>query len=194
MAVWDAIIVASSDDARQAAGAVTLTDSPILLTAGTAWAGLRFTNCPIPNGSTISAATLTVSFTTSGSPDGLIIWGEDVDDAATFTTAASSISSRTPTTANVAWTGTLLGTGDKVSPDISTVIAEITSRVGYAAGNDLALLLDAVPTTDFRFTSYDGSTTACARLSVTYGSAAAAMPKVARVRLSTKVGGLLCSI
>lgn len=171
MATWNAIIGASSDDARQAAGVVTLTDANIGMSAGTNWAGLRWPSCPIPNGAAISAATLTLNLNSGKTtPNGLIVWGEDEDNAATFAATSNNISGRTMTTASVTWTGGALGTGDKSPPDLSAIVAEITSRAGWAAGNALALILDGVAGMDFEFPAYDGSTTLCARLVVVYGT------------------------
>ncbi len=181
MATWNGIVGASSDDAKQAGTTVTLTDSPIILTAGTHWAGLRFQSCPIPNSATINSSTLTLELITGfASPDGMVIYGEDVDDAATFTTGTNDISGRTLTTASVTWTGATLGAGDRSPGDLSAIIAEITTRGGWSAGNDLALIFDAISATSLRFTSYDGSTSTCARLVVDYTAAGTALPVMAQ--------------
>lgn len=171
MTTWNGIVGASSDDAKQSGTTVTLTDAPIALTAGTHLAGLRFPNCPIPNGASISSAVLTLELTAgSTDPGDLVIYGEDIDDAPTFTTGSNNISGRTLTTANVTWAAGALGGGDRNSPDLAAIVAEITTRAGYAAGNDMALILDATASTTFRFTPYDTSTTLCARLAVVYST------------------------
>lgn len=193
MATWNRSINFPSDDARQAAGTVTLTDAAILLSAGTAWAGLRFTNCPIPKGALIVAATLTLNITGGGgSPAGTIIWGEAVDSADTFVASSNNISARTRTTASVTWSSTSLSNGDQNAPDITAILSEITSRAGWAIGNALALHLDAVSGTNLRFTAYDSSSALCARLAVTYtATAAAAGPLVNAPRLKSKLRGLV---
>ena len=187
MATWNGICGASSDDAKQAGTTVTLTDAPIALTAGTHWAGLRFPSCPIANSETINSAVLTLELTAgSTDPGNLVIYGENVDDSATFTTTNNDISGRTRTTASVTWTAGAQGAGDKNAPDLAAILAEITTRAGYAAGNDVALIFDATASTSLRFTSYDTSTSLCARLTVDYGGGG--QPKAARGRLVPGMG------
>lgn len=176
MATWNGICGGNSDDAKEASGTVTLADTQILLSAGTHWAGLRFPNCSVPKGAPIVSAVLTLELVAGNTdPGALVFYGEAADNAAAFTTAASNISGRTRTAANVAWSSGALGGGDKNSPDLAAILAEITGRAGYAAGNAVALILDATATTSLRFTSYDGSTSLCARLAVTYGGSMTSM-------------------
>lgn len=163
---------------------MSLTDSPLTFTAGTQYWGFRFQSCPIPAGATITSAVLTlyVTSTTYDDPGGLIIYGEDTADAATFTTGASNISGRALTTASVTWTGTNIGDADRNSPDLTSILDEVinTGGTGYAAGNDIALILDATGSTVFRVRSYDGFTDTCARLTVEY--TAGGQPMAARGR------------
>ena len=187
MATWNGICAASADDAKEASGTVTLADTPnILLSAGTHWAGLRFPGCPVANSEPIVSAVLTLELVAGNTdPGALVFYGEAADNAAAFTTAASNISDRTRTAANVPWSSGALGGGDKASPDLAAILAEITSRPGWAAGNAVALILDATATTSLRFTSYDSSTTLCARLVVEYGGG---QPAVIRGRFVPGMG------
>ena len=180
MATWNGICGASADDAKQAGTTVTLNNTQIILSAGTQWAGLRFPGCSIPKGAAITSAILTLELVADNTdPGALVFYGEAADNAAAFTTAASNISGRAMTTANVAWSSGALGNGDKNSPDLAAILTEITGRSGYAAGNAVALILDATGTTSLRFTSYDSSTSLCARLAVVYS---AGQPMAARAR------------
>lgn len=75
------------------------------------------------------------------SPD-VILRGEAVDNAALLTTAANDITNRTRTDAAVVWQATGLGSGGKNTPDISTILREITSRPGYAPGNRICIIVE----------------------------------------------------
>ena len=196
MATWNAIITASSDDARQAGTTVTLTDTGILLNAGTQWAGLRFLSCPIAPGSGIVSALLTldINTTTNDSPGGMGIYGEAYNFPNTFSTTGNDISNRNRTTNVVPWTGTDIGAGDKTAPDLAAVLNEIINGgYGFSAGNPVALILDPTSTTDLLFRAYDGSTTTCARLTVEYTppTTAAAGPLVNAQRLKSKLRGFV---
>jgi len=138
--------------------------------------GLRFV-ATIPQGSTITAATLDVFYATGGGSGwGIhcIISAEDVDDADDFVTTAD-VTTRlaSQTTATVSWEVASEITPDwQTSPDIATVIQEIVSRAGWASGNGLVILLEGktTPTEDGRCYSYEGSSTLAAKLTVTYAA------------------------
>ena len=141
MTTFSTTISQSSDDAQEAAGTVTIDGGALNANSATGYFGVRFNNVTIPQGATINTATMDLYFT-SGSfddPD-VTIYGEDVDDAATFTTAASSISSRAATTATASWDAASVGTGVKTSPDFASVVQEIVNRAGWASGNDMVII------------------------------------------------------
>lgn len=187
------IIGASADDARQAGSTMTLTVSTIIVN-GANYAGLRFTGVALAASDTIDAATLTVEIgsATYDDPNGLVWRGELNGNPGTFTTAANNISSRSTTTASTTWSGTGVGTGDKTI-NVKTIVEELIAQGTWASGNAMAFIGVGAGGTDLRFTSWDGSTTTCARLDVTYTPlvGTGAMPKTATRRLSSKVGGLL---
>lgn len=197
MATWNAIVEPGYDDAKQAGSVMTLEDSPIILSAGSHWAGLRFQNCPIAPGDDIDTAHLTLDVYTAArdDPAGMAIYGENSFSAAAFTTDALNITARPRTTNFVAWTGNNIGAGDKNSPDLAVVLDEIINGgvSGYLQGNDIALFIDAVADTSFHFRSYEETTTNCARLTVNYTPAAtaAAGPLVNGPRLKSKLRGLV---
>ena len=107
--------------------------------------GMRFLDITIPHGALITAAYLTI--TCSANQAGVVVRsklrGEDVDNAATFTTK-EDFQARDRTTAEVAWDeipGWTLNT-EYQSPDIMSVIQEIIDRPGWSSGNALVLFWD----------------------------------------------------
>lgn len=174
MTTANLIVTASADDARETDGTVVLTDANIGLTAGSYYYGARFLAAPMAQGATISAATLTYNIvtTTYDSPNGATVVGELVSNAAVFTTDANNVSNRyvnTPTTAIVTWAGIDIGAGDKTL-DVTAIVQEIVNQAGWAAGNALALVIRALGggATSLNLKAYDGSTTLCPRLDITY--------------------------
>uniref|UniRef100_A0A6M3JY80 Tail protein n=1 Tax=viral metagenome TaxID=1070528 RepID=A0A6M3JY80_9ZZZZ len=147
--------------------------------------GMRFLNVTIPQGATINAANLifTCYVAGSGTTVNTRITGNDVDDAATWSTLADFQARRGTviggannnyiTAAQVAWDAIgswVLDTAYN-SPEIKTVIQEIIDRVGWASGNDLALFWDDFDNRSSSFRrayAYDGSTTKCPQLVITY--------------------------
>jgi hypothetical protein len=110
--------------------------------------GMRFAGVPIPPGASILDAYLQfqVDETSSGAT-ALTIRGEYTDDASTFTSVNSNISTRTVTGAAVSWnpppwsTRGEAGPGQRTPPIVS-VIAEIISHPGWASGKAMAILID----------------------------------------------------
>jgi len=178
MATFNATIVESSDDARESSGTMTLT--AVNLTSSTAGNrfGFRFQNVTIPQGSTISAATITVYLPSAVYDDpNVAISCEDEDDVGTFTTSANNISAR-DITSTVNWTATGLGTGYKASPDISTPVQTVINRAGWVSGNSMVIIFEHLATaTAFRVNAYDGGGADYATLDVTYTAPAGGVPK-----------------
>lgn len=162
-------VSASSDDARQNASVMDLTATTVVVNSADDRAGLRFLNVTIPPGSTVDTAALQLYSldTVQDDPDDNI-YCEDVDDATTFTSSANNISSRTLTTASVAWSATGVGTGWVTSPDIAAPIQEYVDRPGRVSGNDLNVIFDHQGPPDFRWRAYDGDTSLAAKLDITY--------------------------
>lgn len=108
------------------------------------WAGVRLT-LAVDQGETINSATLTVDYLSSPNADGdVIIYGEDVDDSAAFTTSINNVKSRTKTTANLEDTGDGSLSQDF---DVRTIVQEIVDRPGWSNGNTLAFLLEGLDPT-----------------------------------------------
>jgi hypothetical protein len=101
------------------------------------YGGFRFLNITVPSGSTISAASITLTKQSSqGNPRGLI-QGIAEDNTATWS-AGSKPTSRTKTGAGVQWVPMTAG---GTSPDIKTVVKEIVDRAGWASGNAMGFVI-----------------------------------------------------
>ena len=168
MATWSGACGASADDAKQNGTAMSLTAVMNVSTA-TNYLGVRFPNVTVPQGATINSATLTVDVpsTAGDTPAGVTWYGELATNAAAFTTTASDITNRARTTATTVWSGTNIGTGDKALA-VTSIVQEIVNQGGWASGNAMALLLYGVSSCAIQITSYDTSTTLCARLAIDY--------------------------
>jgi galactose oxidase-like protein/flagellar hook capping protein FlgD/K319-like protein len=172
-------IAAASDDAEEsAAGAVDVASSDLELVfdGSLQTVGLRFTGMDIPQGSTITNAW--IQFTADEAQTEattLTIRGHASDNAATFTTATSNLSSRPRTNASVVWSPAAWTVGaagaDQRTPSLTQVIQEIIGRPGWA-GQSLALLMTG--TGHRTAESYQGSPTQTALLHVEYTPPAAA--------------------
>ncbi len=150
----------SSDDAEESLGGgydgymdLTSTDLELIYEAEFSLnqeVGLRFQNMTIPPGAAINKAYIqfTADEIDSGTTN-LTIYGEDIDNAPTFTNGASSynISARTKTSTSVDWTNvpawTSIGDAglDQRTPDISPIIQEIVDRTGWSNGNSLVVII-----------------------------------------------------
>lgn len=124
----------------------TLLDQPSL---GTGYgdtahrAFFRFLNITVPQGKTITSATLTLTkgFADTGSLSAAIR-GHNVDNSGAFTTAAAvtgaaitTAASATITSTSAAWNAA--GT---ITVDVTAVVQAIVNRSGWASGNALSLL------------------------------------------------------
>ena len=168
MATWSGACGASADDAKQNGTAMSLTASMSVGNA-TNYLGVRFPNVTVPQGATINSATLTVDVpsTAVDTPAGVTWYGELATNAAAFTTTASDITNRAPTSATLVWSGSDIGAGDKALT-VTSIVQEIVNQGGWASGNAMALLLYGVSSCAIQITSYDTSTTLCARLAIDY--------------------------
>jgi len=147
----------SSDDAEESVstGNMYLDSSDLELvhdshnSAGIQAVGMRFVNISIPNGSTIVNAYIqfTVDEATSGNTN-VVIYGENIDNALTFSTVAGNISGRTKTSAFVPWNIPVWNnigdsSADQRTPEIVNIIQNIIDRSGWNSGNDMVLILEA---------------------------------------------------
>jgi hypothetical protein len=150
--VLDVPVLASADDAEEriSGGAVTLGSGDLNLGQDGARAqicALRFTGVTIPRGATITAAWVQFQVDeASTATTQLTVVGEAADNAAAFTTATGSLSSRARTGETVAWTPAswptaAARTAAQQTPDLSAVLQEIVDRGGWNSGGALALFV-----------------------------------------------------
>lgn len=133
--------------------------------------GMRFNSITIPKNATITNAY--IEFTNKTSFSGtvnLTISGQAIDNAPTFTTATSNITSRVKTTATVAWSPPNWTTvnGTYQTANISTIVQELVNRAGWASGNSLVLMVNGTSTNLRRAFSYEAGATLAPLLVVNY--------------------------
>ncbi|ODR89568.1 Ig-like domain-containing protein [Sinorhizobium alkalisoli] len=134
--------------------------------------GLRFTSIDIPPGAIITSAY--IQFTTDEVSSGLAalrIEGEDTDNAGDFTTIKFNVSSRIRTDASVSWDVDAWTTRGEAgaaqrTPDLAAIIQEIVDRDGWAALNDIVLLITGTGTRTAK--SFEGSAAAAPLLHIQY--------------------------
>jgi len=122
--LFEARVSASSDDAEESAsGSVNLTSSDLeLVYAGSnQTVGMRFNGVAIPQGASIVNAYVQFQVDEIPSPiTSLTVRGEDIDDAATFSTSSGNISARPTTTAAESWSPVVWTTVGEAGPDQQT--------------------------------------------------------------------------
>lgn len=107
--------------------------------------GMRFRNVTIPQGATITNVYIefetdeTLSEATS-----VTFYAQDIDDAPTFSISTNNITSRTKTTASVAWNN--IPAWNTISekhqtPNLSSIVQEVIDRPGWSSGNDLVVIV-----------------------------------------------------
>ncbi|HEX6811553.1 MAG TPA: hypothetical protein VF384_08015, partial [Planctomycetota bacterium] len=174
---FERAIANSDDDAEEAPGSVNRTSTDLELVVDGAenqTVGLRFQNVAIPVGSFVTSAY--VQFTTdetSTTPTELTIAGHATDNAPTFTATAGNISSRPRTTATVAWAPASWTVGNEAgpnqrTPNLRSIVQEITNRAGWGSGNAIAFVITG---TGSRIASaWDDDPAVAPKLVVTYQS------------------------
>lgn len=109
--------------------------------------GLRFNRVEIPQGATITDTFVQFKTDEKSRRDAsLTIQGEAIDNAPTFTSSNSNISSRRRTTAAVPWSPQAwrkVGkSGPKQqTPNLAAIIQEIVDRPGWSSGNSLVIII-----------------------------------------------------
>jgi len=135
---------------------------------------MRFQGITINQGAAISSAYLNVnsSLAYSGALS-LLIEGEDVDDASTFSTVGD-YNGRTRTSANVTWTITSDWVVDTwyESPNISSIIQEIVDRESWTSGNDIVIFVedDGSSVEKRQIYHYEYGASVAPKLTITYES------------------------
>ena len=109
------------------------------------YVGLRFSNLNIPQGATITGATLEAE--AQRDDDGfaqITVFGHDADDAPAFTSQSNDLKNRVTTTSSMTYTPDDWVEGAQYTvPDFSAVVQEIVDRPGWCGGNALGLRLSS---------------------------------------------------
>ena len=136
-------VVASSDDAEEVAGVVTLNNPSLSLGGVDSYTGIRIDQCAIPTGSTVLSATLTLEASVlNNTYSDFEIRAEANVLPPTYTVAANDISSRSLTVANTSWVpaGWPLDS-QNVSPDLTDIVQEVVNIDGWVTGNPMNFVL-----------------------------------------------------
>ncbi|NNM16172.1 MAG: hypothetical protein HKO56_05890, partial [Bacteroidia bacterium] len=107
--------------------------------------GMRFQNLNIPQGATITSASLEfVAKFSESSHSNLVFYAEDADNSSTFTSAHYDISSRGLSQNSVAWNNVPSWSTNQHynSPDLASLVQETVDRAGWASGNALSFIVD----------------------------------------------------
>ena len=136
-------IAATGDDRDERVGSTLFTGFTTLVAGQSSYYdfadGFRFQTVNIPQASPIDSADFSIEIVNvTGTPD-LRMYGNDVDDAATWSDPGNLPSAITKTTA-FAEVDNFTTTGVK-TVDVTTIVQEIVNRGSWTANNDLALVL-----------------------------------------------------
>jgi len=173
--IFEVRVSASSDDAEERASGYMSTANPdleLVFDGSNQTVGMRFNSINIPPGAVITNAYIQFQVDEATSEaTSLTIQGEAADNAATFTATNGNLSSRPRTGASVAWLPvpwTTPGAAglDQRSPNIGSVLQEITLRPGWVSGNSLVIIITGSGKRTAE--SYDGLPSAAPLLHVEY--------------------------
>jgi hypothetical protein len=124
------------------------------------WWGLRFLNVNVPQGATITSATVTfrASATSVSTPSGMTLWGQLAVTPVTFAASLNNITSRTRTTATAAWSVPQWTSGsDYVTPSLAAIVQEIVDQSGWTANNALVIMGQTTVMQNRRAISHDSA-------------------------------------
>jgi len=182
---------AISDDAYEEPGhAPVINNIDIVANIVGMRVGLRFNDVQIPMGANVVTSTvdLVLSQGTSKNDAEGIWYGEDVDNALTFTTTDGNLDNRVTTNASALWTDNDLGGLGAVvtSSDLSLIVEEIIARPGWTSGNSLVLIYDHNSAVDkLQFASFENVTYDAPKLTVNYLSSATVLTPASITAIAT---------
>ncbi len=126
---------------------LTSTDLELVYDSSLQTVGLRFRSIPIPKGGTITSAYIQFTAESASSEaTSLNIKAQAADNAPAFTSTAYNVSTRPVGTAVTTWQPPAWSTAGQAglnqrTPDLSSVIAEITNRPGWVSGNAVVFII-----------------------------------------------------
>jgi hypothetical protein len=170
MPTFTGAVSQSSDDAWQdTTDTVFISSVELANNAADEWIGARYQIVAIPNGATIISAFLTLEIDHSDKNDAEGAWYcQAADSASEFSATANDISSRSRTSASVAWTTNDLGSAGTIitTPDLAAPVQEVINRAGWASGNSLVFIYGHTSTEALQVASFDHTTRQEPRLSI----------------------------
>jgi hypothetical protein len=131
---------------------------------------IYFPSVTIPQGATITAATVTLRMSaTQGTGTTVSRFRCEAADNPSPPTTAGQFDGRTRTTAYVDWTMPVGSAGNNyTSPDLSAVVQEVVNRGGWASGNMMGFLCDDQSSTQWREYNQNEAGSNKPQLDVTY--------------------------
>ena len=187
-------INAGSGDTYQSGSTSNFANSNMLLNAGGRYGAWRWP-CTVPQGATITSATLSVWLNNSSYVDPVgTFYGLDADNVAAFDGTDNEVTDKGLTTASLGWNASGLTHNQYYEHDVTSIIQEIVNRGGWSAGNGIGICYLTGAGALLRFPQYDGDSSHPALLDIVYTTAAAAAHaggKIRRARLAGKIGGSL---
>jgi hypothetical protein len=175
MASYSSRVLASADDGYWAGG-WSYNSSQVGIgknfLGGDVYSAFRFNSVNIPQGTTITSATLTIVDGENNSKSiSTRLYGIDEDDTADF---SSDPGSRSKTTAYTDYSQTNQTTDNTNVITVTSIVQEIVNRGSWSSGNDMGFIsADQGSSNDniLRYHAYDGSTTKCALLTINWSGA-----------------------
>jgi acid phosphatase type 7 len=138
--------------------------------------GLRFPNINVPPGSIITNAYVQFTADRPGAEaTDLVLQGEAVDNASSFSSALRNVSSRTKTSSMVSWnplSWNLAGESSIIqrTPELKAIVQETVNRPGWASGNAIGLIISG--TGKRPAVAYEGSAANAPKIFISYSSGA----------------------
>ena len=166
-----------SDDAEEGNDSDNLLDmklksSDLDLVEESEYVGLRFNDIPLEKGQIIKSAY--IQFTSEDKDDGnavVTIYGQDIDNAPTFTNSDGDISSRTPTSASVTWNipdwDDNKSKSDQRTSDITPILEELVKRPNWSENNSMVFIISDGQGSDRDAYTYDEKSSKAAKLYIT---------------------------
>lgn len=173
---------ASTDDGHEVSGTVTLNWGDFVLDGTTEWIGARWDDINVPAGATVGT-TYMIGYTHSTVYDdpNIEIWFENGSNPGTFTTGASNISGRTPTSNSVVWNVSAIGEGWSNTDSLTVPLQEVVDD-NSGTGDALVLIAQgkqAGKRWQLRFWDYSGNASGM-KIHIEFEAGAAGQPTMKR--------------
>lgn len=167
-------ITNTADDASNLFGTVDPSGVVQGNLGGSAYAGLRFLGIAVPQGATITSATLTLivgGMYGTGNGSSLGVWRGVASDNAPAWTAGNLGTTSNRTTASATVLGSATAETSRAH-DVTAIVQEIVNRSGWSSGNAMAIAGDPTGATNYcPYYDYADNPAKAAMLSITYADA-----------------------